>query len=408
MEYKYCYLDTIYTNDSNEIEYYNLTYCNKDYTKVKSVCLPESEIGSVFSQGLVLDFGIENGYLKCGDVKNYPASCLGQEVSFNLEEDTLYSFINIGAHNDYIVLDDSLIECDAYKGIAYSKFKNIKFSRSTMSVYVSIYDAASVGTKMYNKMIVVENDGNLEFQPFYFGVPVEKKESFNKHNACFEFVKEMVINNEEYLIYTCKDLAVYPYSYCMSGSVVNKACYESNKLHNIVKALNCLIKTINDSLGVNTDTSYLWVGGNKGYQSKYGIVFKSMSLAMTSADTQDLVLTAIREYKGKYGSFEEAKIALINSLYKREAKNAMMPILYALYSASDIANVVEIARQLLVGYTLSILEVDMFLYRIRIAAYVRGLRLVPVGEAVLSGSEIDTYTKVSTGLLYGESEVNNA
>lgn len=180
MKIKYCYLRVLYVDYNNTIVGYSLVFSSADFSEIYEEIVPSDKIFDVLSSGYTYDFNIVSGVLMCEDVPRITAS----ETDYNLfsikrrinfDDDTIYSFILEGMLNDYLIVDDSILEVDEYTGGAVAKFDRIQIAKSTMSMYVNMYDSSDI----YHQTLAYLHDGIIELKPFYVAVPVALKYQYN-------------------------------------------------------------------------------------------------------------------------------------------------------------------------------------------------------------------------------------
>lgn len=252
MKIKYCYLRVLYVDYNNTIVGYSLVFSSADFSEIYEEIVPSDKIFDVLSSGYTYDFNIVSGVLMCEDVPRITAS----ETDYNLfsikrrinfDDDTIYSFILEGMLNDYLIVDDSILEVDEYTGGAVAKFDRIQIAKSTMSMYVNMYDSSDI----YHQTLAYLHDGIIELKPFYVAVPVSTKTlKFDRVQVAKK------INNVEYDIYVVKDVPIYSSAMVTATALINKAVQMSLKYDAMIRGLESYMRFINEALGDTQETNY--------------------------------------------------------------------------------------------------------------------------------------------------------
>ena len=210
--FSYCYLDKVYTNTNGEPVLYQVTLSDEHFLKVYSLIADIKYLQkAVEENNLCTDFSIQNEQLSSAKVDYVLVSdeiLKNKMIPIEIYDNAynFYDFIKEGIEQDYKFIGDSIIDCDYYKGTEISSFKNIRFSKSTMTVIIPMY----TNNGLYNKMIVTANNGILSLQEFYFAVHPEQSVQAGT------YVKNMQINNVEYAVYKSKMLNIYTENYVTS------------------------------------------------------------------------------------------------------------------------------------------------------------------------------------------------
>lgn len=395
-----CYLDKVFKDTNGKIKLYQLTLSDSLFRDIREVVVGEEGLLKYLNnKGFIKDFQLEEGYLKCDPKDTLLAtsvieSQLSEEKSKNVEqENSFYRFLDYAIENDCILLDDSLIDCDKYTGLAFTKFKNIRFSQSTMSVYFIINTPEGIA----NKHIVYLEDGALKFYHFYFGVPAGKATYKNA-----TYVKDIVINNELYYVYQIGELGLYPMEVCTSSSLINKACTAREIQQAILDTVKDYSTILNNTLGEKGSTVE-WAGGNGSYESQYGIIFKNSLKRPTKNRRNELIQDVFQNFLGIYPDYQNAFSAVNNSPYYSLCEKAALKILlFISYSGKSPVECLSVAKSVREKFAKEMMYTSMFLYKIRVGCYIQHIRLVDRTQPYLVGSEYDTVTTVEAGYYYGD------
>ena len=165
---RYCFLNKIYTRLNNE-DAYELALVDETFSFV--ILHRTCDLHSILSFGFIYDFSLEDDYLRCnpsvqidtGD--SLSESELNASIGVSLGE-TIFSLLRLGSDNNFIIIDDKLAEsfiADAdstknWTGLGVTYFHNVKFSKSTMSIFTPIVTEDG----LYNKMLAVRQIVNLK------------------------------------------------------------------------------------------------------------------------------------------------------------------------------------------------------------------------------------------------------
>ena len=305
-----CYMNKIYVRgDDNDI--YELALVNSDFTRVQLVRV--TDLHDIISFYDNRDFNLDEDYLICDS--NVPMvqgeSIVDVDTVFGFEcEKNLFSFLIEGTKNRYVVLDDSIVESEENPGYGITYFHNLRFSKSTMSIYVPMYNDEG----LYNKIICTEEQGRLAMRPFYFGVIADDKCSYG------DFVTKKFINNIEYDIYKIKFLPVISdLGKIISAPIINTAVHMSARIRFCIDALSDLMHALYDV----SDAKINWVGGSGNYTSSYTIQFESTLPKITKKLTSGIVDEILRGEEPFYASDERVSFlsSIIGTLERDEVGN---------------------------------------------------------------------------------------
>lgn len=399
MEYNYVYLDKIYKDNNGDLKAFQVTKSDKSFQNISTVIVaPEEFIQLSNNVKIQKDFSLEDGYLKCcskPNVKFTPSieSSIGRELLKVSEEPDFLSFLENGVTNNFIVLDDSLIELERYKGTAFADFNSARFSRSTMSVY---FDIVNNGEE-YKKIVIYMSDGSLKFSGFYFGVPAQSNITFENE------IKTISINNRDYKVYHIEECNIYPKWFSTSASLINKACTLEVTQRSTINILEDFKKELNRVFPGNEPGKNVYTGSGKSLQSCWDVTFESSLKAPSKSARSVILASAFEEFLKKYSSYEEASKSIIESeKFNLATRACMNTILFLNYNFSG-TDVLVATDELLKNLRLKQLYTNIFLYRSRIGSYLQNILLTPPDKPYLEGSEYDTFTKVVRGVPYGQS-----
>lgn len=393
--FRYCYIDKVYTNSNDESLLYQLFLSTGDFTKVYSLVADKSLLSEMTNRkDIVTDFYVEDGMLHCEDVDRIMITDEIREKELKVIEvyDDNYNFYNFimeGIENDYLFVGDSLSDCTLYKGTEISSFKNIRFSKSTMTVLVPIYSEEG----LYNKMLITVDEGVLQLETFYFAVP--EGVSTDKHT----FLHTIQINNVNYNLYRSKPLNIYTENYVTSKALLNKACIMRVKYQSIIDTLSDF-----KSMLVETEhKSTQWCGGTKDYTEPFGIYFKPSCKTISKTGRYDIIDFIQGEVLKEYKTYNEA-VSYVSSIYDNLiARACAIAICFCCYNSDSMPLLLEYIQALSAKYKKELLFTELFLYTVRTGAYIRKRYLVSPMNPMLGGSDERDITIVEQNF---KSEVN--
>ena len=398
MKIKYCYLRVLYVDYNNTIIGYSLVFSSADFSEIYEEIVPSDKIFDVLNSGYTYDFNIVSGVLMCEDVPRITAS----ETDYNLfsikrrinfDDDTIYSFILEGMRNDYLIVDDSILEVDEYTGGAVAKFDRIQIAKSTMSMYVNMYDSSDI----YHQTLAYLHDGIIELKPFYVAVPTSARPlKFDK----IQVAKK--INNVEYDIYVVKDVPIYSSAMITATALINKAVQMSLKYDAMIRGLESYMRFINEALGDTQESNYKWVGKNTSLKSDYGVYFESSMKKLTRKECNDVIDAIVYSIVPESANVADAMELLKKKGFSPLQLAAAVGIIHVVYATETVADCLSLGAQYLSDARRCKLKTDLFLYRIRVTSYIMRIPLVDKKRPILDGSEENAYTLVNACNYYGE------
>lgn len=398
MEIKYCYLRVLYVDYNNSIVGYSLVFSSADFSEIYEEIVPSEKISEVLNSGYTYDFNIVSGVLMCESVPRITASetdynLFSIKKRINFDDGTIYSFILKGMLKDYLIIDSSVLDVEEYTGGAIAKFDRIQVAKSTMSMYVNMYDNSDI----YHQTITYLHDGILELKPFYVAVPA------GTESLKFDRVQvAKKINNIEYDIYVVKDIPIYSSAMITAPALINKAVQMSLKYDAMIQGLESYIRFINESLGDAQDVNYKWVGNNTSLKSDYGVYFESSVKKLTKKECNDVIRAIVYSVVPESKSISDAIKFLRERGFSSLQLVAAMSIVHVIYETETIADCLSLGAQYLSDAKRCKLKTDLFLYRIRVTSYIMRVPLVDRRKPILDGSEESAFTLVNACNYYGE------
>lgn len=384
--FDYCYLDKVYVNTNNEPVLYQVILSDEHFLKIYSLIVDIMWLQTVLEENsLCVDFSIQNGQLSSVKVDYILVSddiSKNKMIPVEIYDNTynFYNFIKEGIEQDYKFIGDSVVDCDYYKGTEISSFKNIRFSKSTMTITILLY----TNSGLYNKMIVTATNGVLTLQEFYFATQP------NQSIRAGTYVKSMQINNVEYAIYKSKILNLYTENYVTSHALINKAAISRQRYNSIVSTLSDL----RDSLTKCDSTKTSWVGGATDYRENFGLYFKPSEKMLSIDERVSIIKTVSDKIIPHCSSYSDAT-RLASEIFKTKTKIICCSVIsFCCYNSHSEAELLEYIHTVTSKYKMNMLYADLFLYTVRTGAYIRKRHLTEPTVPVLVGSDENGSTLV--------------
>lgn len=404
--YRYCYMHSVLTNREDKTYGFCLFLADSTFSKFALYNVDKAHLEAVLKEdGLVYDFAIADGFLKCNPVRRMQIT-ENDLQTFNTvipcapETNTIASFIAYGVQNDYVILShcimDEPLETE-YKGTCFANFADIEISQSTMTAGVKIYD----GNTLNKEMLVIMENENLLINDFYFAFTSDKQLPQWFKDTYATCLGKKVLNNQEYFVYQMKSMPLYESNFIVDSAMINKAETMRVKYHNVIGVLNNFKKTLYYMNGFQiTDEPISWKGGNSSYKSDYGIYLKSSLQGLTTAQKQECVdwyCSLMEECKGSTELLQKVR-KHSSSILVMLAMQTMHAIMTSTESIADITNVcINTINEMRVNR----LFCDLYLYKVRLFSYIRKFRLAPLTTPILQGSDEKAFTIVDSRLFYG-------
>lgn len=378
------------------ITYYAVVECDSKLLDLKSklFTLEELQLELEMIQDKRCDFTIEDGILRCNAMLK--TIIIDDDLFNHLKyttseakrpaEGTIYALLLYGVEHDFVFLDGD--EEDWKKGLGVAAFRCVRFSHSTMSVYVPLLNAEG----LHNKMIVLPEDASLKFIPFKFGV--KNAETFIP--GCHSLNKQVIVNNEEYWLWETDVLNIYDENAVFVAGLVNQCEADSIVFNSSLDAINDYLNLLSKSYG---NEPVQWSGSSNSYKTVYGVYFQSSCKRVSTSCRQDIE-TAIYDDLTAGGTRESAAKAACDMLRERYSLNRA-----AMFTAQVFAQTASYGKELPemfeAAYTIKKQLQTMnfwcclYTYRIRTLAYLTKQRL-NAGKAVLAGGNTVEYTVVNS------------
>lgn len=315
----YCFINVIYKSQKgSDDDLYELVLSNEAFTDVALLCVDIQQLRDIHESTKSLkDWKFQEGYLCCDpDVGEVILTSLieerkGKIVSVECSPTSLFGLLQFGAQAECVILDTTVAESADVEwcGAGVTSFAQIRFSQSTMSCYVQMYDSEN---QLYNKMLVVNEGGVLRLQPFYFGVPLNKLDQMidcglDCNNSCRCQKK---VNDIDYKIYQAGNLPVFEKSLILSRSLINKAECMRMRSRDVSRGVQRYVQHYYSALGQSSKTT--WSGGTQSYKDDIGVYFVSSYKAFSNSKLDSLTAVGVKEVLPNLHSIDEVRSAVGN------------------------------------------------------------------------------------------------
>ena len=404
---QYCFLNSIYTDSSGAAQVYEVVFSNMNFTEVSLQRVGIQKLKEfVESKDLITDFSFEEDFLKSFQVRRFlgdkailkckdtPQTILdkcSQKTKNSTEKMSLIELLKLGAANDFcIVAEDTDIEnSDAVITANITRFRHIKFSQSSMSIFVKEYS----NNKIYNHYLIEELNDYLAFKPFYFLVP----SSFHEISE-FSYIGTRTVNNVEYKCYHTGDMGlIQPFS-IIAPPLLNKIACSSVIYNNSCKALMKLIKRLQYCDDTETAT---WVDKGSHKHSTQVLKLKSSYKDIPPKEMDGLISTALSS-KNKYKDLVEAYKDLHLEKYTRVARYTMCRLLDVVIESNSTADLFVYAHKTYDTDSLNKFYCDIYLYNLKCLSMVKYIKEAFECKFILQGSnEPGVTTVIEEGCING-------
>ena len=379
------------------ITYYSVVECDSKLLDLKSklFTLEELQLELESIQDKRCDFTIENGILRCNAMlKTIPIDDdLFSHLKYTTAEaerpadGTVYALLLYGVEHDFVFLDGDNEE-DWQRGVGVAAFRCVRFSHSTMSIYVPLLNTEG----LHNKMIVLPGESNLQFVPFKFGV--KTAETFIA--GCRSLNKQVIVNNEEYWLWETDVLNIYDENAVFVAGLVNQCEADSVVFNSSLESINDYLNMLSKSSG---SSPVQWAGSSNDYRTSYGVYFKSSCKKVSTSCREDIE-TAIYKDLTAGGSRETATKAACDMLKGRNALNRATLFTAQVFAQTaaygkNLSEMFEAAYTMKRQLQMLIFWCCLYTYRIRTLAFLTKQNL-NAGKGFLVGGNTVEYTVVNS------------
>lgn len=386
-DYKYCFIDVRYRGDTS---LYLLTLSDEVFFDTATLITDVEGLKDLEGK-YTTDFKIDNDYLQCNseiaDVLQNDLVLKSKDRVIELEnEDSIFTFFMEGVRNDFLILsDDAYSSGDFTDG--YCKFSKIQFSKGTMSCYCKIVK----DNKVFNKMLITVDCSNIVMNSFFFATPRD----YDFSNSSCDFKKTMEFKGISYNVWEAKSLLVYENNVCLSYSMINKAV-------NMLERYRAVRATVNDiySKFMPESDKMEWVGGNNDYTPKYYVFLNSSGKKFTATARKDVLNFVMM-------SLEECNYQeFLQKLGKKKSFSALQRFVSAyvaklmFYLQDNPDSFVTELTHILNKLDSSIMQISMYLYRVRLHTLVTKEHLVSTDCPIIIGGGEQNFTIVEEVFQY--------
>lgn len=406
-KFHFCFLNVVYVDSSDAIEVYEVVFSDSNFQETALLRVELPELLKISSSGFVTDFNFKEDFLVCNPhVSRLRNSSIVAKTLDRLicvkHADTIYDLLYEGLQNDFYVISDSYAESIADGGVDdengfcfITHFRNIRFSRSSMTVYVPMRKQDG----LYNKMLIVPENKIMKMNAFYFIADAGYALKTND----FSLVSQIDLNNKKYNLYLAEMLRIYDASMILAGPLINKACCLRQRVYNASTALDEFRNEIWLSLEGKENGGMQWAGGNNCYTSWYGVQFTNSIPVMTKKQKKLLRDYVLDKMVMGCMTVSEFKKAVSSSKMDQGNKFVCMCFAYALAGADaeDSVGLLDSINAYNDKLKDMLFRYDLFLYRIRLYVYVSHESLIhDWRQPILFGGNETDYTTVQEGFYY--------
>lgn len=369
----FCFMNKIYTR-TDKPDVYELAMTDLHFSFV--ILYRTEDLRSILNYGYFYDFSLDGDYVMCNPQMQVSSgdSLYENEIENFLVvdfKDSIFSFLARGSEQNYVFLNDDVVaDTQDWNGYGVTYFHNVRFSKSTMSIYVML----SAKDGVFNKMLVVEENNRLTFKPFYYGVPS------GKTSIGGDFVFSKNINNVKYDVYKVEFLPVITDAEkVLSAPIINTAVQYQTCYEFAIRAVESVLKEYYSVADSVTE----WVGGSKQYTSSYKISFKSAMEKLTKRDRDYIVSDLLKGYEPAFSA--DPRISYLKTVFN------------FIEFAEDGTPELNSLSSVLASIKLSNLYCSAYLMAIKYCLFCSHRKLVDGTLGCLSGGRFEDDTIVEEG-----------
>lgn len=399
----YCFLNATYYNNEGEDVLAEVVAANEQFTDISLYRLTIKEFHELSkSLQCCKDFSLDDHYLRCNNyVTRIPLNNVIQgtkEVHLTNEISSFYTILLTGIKNEFLLVDSEPEFCEdgtfRYESRATVQFSSISFSKSTMSVYVPMFNKNG----MYNKHLVTLEDGIFVSHNFNFLVPSDFNLSSDL-NGC-SFVRRVKIENKQYAMWKMHAFSVYDSNIILSAPLINKAMCIRERIRITKGLLNDYVNNVYSVLNY-PKIQTPWVGGERSYESTLGVCFDSSIKSLSRKDKDDIIHMCGSEIIPNSSNLKEAMALLRERKCQYTVSFASAYLLCVMDACrDDVLGIVESSALVRADLNKKLFYADLYLYRVRVASYITHKKLAMSGIPFLSGGDETDYTFVKEGFKY--------
>lgn len=395
---RYCFLNTIYTDENDRSVVYEVVISNKNYTEISLKRVNVQELQEMAeNEEFITDFSFKDCYLKCAPVGRYVIDAKIEE-SIESKEDirdyvfkgsvtSFYTLLRCGAENSFYVIADELAlsESAAFNTVeGITPFTRIAFSQSSLSVFVR----EVCKSELRNHYLLQEINGVLKFMPFYFLVPANYQLKINA-----QYISTKKINNVEYKVFHAENFSVAEPVTIISQALLNKAACMHVVYDGMLRATDTLQKRY-----YTGGSKLTWTDNGTHQHNIKSISFEPSYKKLTADVIRSLIDHATR-IKEKCQTLDEG-LQCVKELGLDKVKAATLSCLVNIMMASDnVTDLVANCHYISNIYSGHLFYNDLYLHRMQVFVSVTQVQIVSLLNPTLCGSNENGITTVRRVML---------
>lgn len=390
-------LDNIYRCKDKEL--YHVAVVDEELLHVSHKVCTSEELENL-TKTEKCDFSFEHGILRCNSMlkisditEDLFESLLRSEQSGNKGPDSsvVYSLFAMGIKEDFIILDGEN-ETDWCKNIGIAAFRNIQFSKTTMSVYARMCNGED---GIFNKMIITSDNGVLTFHPFKFGICCDDNNTHVAISGCSNTGAVIKLHGRDYQVWETSLLNIYDANTEFSPAVVNQSMCDVQVMQTSLDMVNDFIAGLS-----GTEETYQWAGGSSDYSGQRGVYLESSCKKLSRKHMNGLksaVLEALSEGKSEE-DVKEAGFTYLKNVNNFDRLGAYVTIILTQLALhpGDFNEKLTFAFNTKKQIQNRLFWLNMYLYRVRTKALLEQRTLTSYGQPYLVGGNTREFTIVNS------------
>ena len=374
-KFKYCYLTHCYSDNAGELEAFELVTADEYFEHVLYFIANKENLLKIRKSDALFNFAIDNGNIRCNNIK---CSTLNNLIKANMNTwiqqssiDNLYTLLGEGLKKRfYFVADEYAVPYENIDEFGSTEFCNLKFSKSTMSVYFSSFDQDG----LKNKMIIKMQDNKLKFQPFFFAVPkIEPFSQPENKELIVQRCGDITLNSEEAILYRVEQ-APFVEECIVEHALINKASIIVAKSNNLCSFLDSYRELICTKVLGKENLPVAWAGGNHSYSSPYGVYYRADIKDLTKSCKNELLDLTLNKVVPKFFSQKDFKgaVTFINGLnLPYLSRIAVICLANIIFQSSGLEDSILTVNNVIRDYKLQGIFANLYLYKVRSLAYTK-------------------------------------
>lgn len=392
-----CFLNRVFTDKDDCISFFEIVKADNSFADVRTSYVSLDTLKKLSTDPkLTTDFSFEDGYLKCDSTVNRVCSNdlikgqVSKQFSIYDSSNSLFDLLMLGVNNGFYLVDDRVAKNSTWTGNGFTSFHNIKFSKSSMSIYARVIFKDTC----FNKHIVKLQRGILKFYPFKFLVP---KDFCGDLSDCKK-LGEIVINNISYFLYEVATMSLFCPINNITPPLINYANGRVLRFSEVLKVLRQYRNQLLHAIGNNTPAPK-WVEDNDEVKEPfYGITFEYNGKGVSS--TKELLDHVVHLCDlGK--TPDEVKQELIRTKYNPTECLAGYVVASISTNSSSAIEAISNIGEMTASISKELFFADLFLYKFRSYSYLSKRNIAPLTQPYFTGGCLGGITNIRRILFNG-------